>query len=283
MPIPKPKTQRAGQLTSNTSQQGKKIDVWTFRPNVSGGLHLPETISFDVVLLKNMEFKVSSEQLSKTRFSELQGENLKELKEKALEAAQNEFDLHNQLIWTDWLEIKIEELPRGEVQREEITGAQARVTYSSIPRAETSDGNAFTLNNNGCLVRFPDNITVERPQDGENSWGMRKTDPEKIAEIKNNPNLSDAEKLYLQLSLQDQRTRSAQFVYQPDTPETRAGLGSIIDAIETINLRLQQFLHPQEITQTLQRAASNRQLLLSGSHEQDPSDQPSSPRNRRPR
>lgn len=270
---------RSGKLVPSVSHQGKRIDVWSFHADAPK-LNQIEKITFEVALLGSMDFVISTKNIPKQRWQDLKGDNLKQLKAQALKAAQYEFDLYNNLVWSSWLEIQITELSLSGKYRDVTSGAQACVTYRNISRAETPDGQAYTLNDNDVLVPFPSPIGIDRTMvEGEFRTG-RSVNAEQVKAIKDNPNLSDSEKLIAQMNLQDSRDHQSQFAYQPDTPENRAGLDSIIQAINGVNRRLQQFLQPEEITKTLQRAAQNRQLLLASPSEEPPAPKSSSFRSR---
>lgn len=136
--------------------------------------------------------------------------------------------------------------------REVVAGSQACVTYRTIPRAETSDGKAYTLNTNNLLVSFPQSVSALAPGQGE--WGTRALPRKKDG-------TSDLVGL---LQGHDNRPPHTQFTYLPDTPENRAGLDAIIDAIEQANIKLNDFLSESKIGQTIARARHSTENLLSG-------------------
>lgn len=258
---------KQGHLTVGVTDRnnGRKIDTWTFRPgDVAGRRDRDNEIVFEVSLLKSMEFVVDTKGIPKERWEPLRGPVLADLHAQALAAARVEFDLKNELVWSDWLEIKVKEAASYDSRNAENI-AQASLSYRQIPRAETRDGVAYTVNGNGLLSRFPEPTGVCRDRDGMS--GSRRPSPKKEAQVLASTRDNSAERLVGLLNATDSRDADTQFSYLPDTPENRAGLDAIIAAIESINQRLQQFLHPDEIGQTIQRALAGSSRLLSGPSE----------------
>lgn len=285
---------RHGHLTVGVTNRdgGRKIDTWTFRAgDVAGKRDRDTEINFEVAVLHTLDFVVNTKDIPSERWQPLRGENLSELHAQALEACRFEFDLRNDLTWTDWLKIKIKEVGSHD-KRGALGAAQACVTYSIIPRGEKPDGSAYTINGNGSIVKFPEPVGVFRGNlDG--AFGNRRIDPEVEARIKKEHPDGQFGSLRLSalLGAQDNRDPDTQFAYLPDTPENRAGLDSIIRAIDDINLRLQQFMAPETITQTLARAATVGSRLLAAPEDTAPDqgsdtghDEPrhTSPRRNRP-
>lgn len=263
---------RQGNLSVGPTDRanGRKIDTWTFR---DGGLtekdrRIGSEILFDVYMQKTLDFKVETTGIPAERWRPLVGRDLQELHDQALACARAEFDLKNDLTWSEWLEVKVVELGNHE-RRDAQAGAQATVTYRQIPRAERPDGTAYTVYGNGMMCRFPENVGVAREPDG--SPGSRKATPDQLKAAAEGAT-SSTDLLLRQFGAEDRRDASAQFTYLPDTPENRAGLDSIIRAIEQVNVRLQNFLAADEIGQTLSRLLQGQQGLLTG-----PEDEAASP------
>lgn len=255
---------KQGHLTIGVTDRanGRKIDTWTFRPgDVAGKRERDKEIVFEVHMLKSMAFSVDTKGIPSERWSPLVGPVLADLHAQALAAARAEFDLKNDLSWSDWLEIKVREASRFDA-RDTNNIAQASLSYRQIARAETPDGIAYTVSGNGLLTRFPEPVGVYRDPDG--LTGNRRPCANKVAQAQVTTPENSAARLSAMLGATDRREADTQFAYLPDTPENRAGLDAIIAAIEGINLRLQQFLHPDEIGNTLQRALSSGTRLLAG-------------------
>lgn len=284
---------RHGHLTVGVTNRdgGRKIDTWTFRAgDVAGPRDKSTEITFEVAVLHTLEFVVNTKDIPSERWQSLRGKDLSELHAQALEACRFEFDLNNDLTWTDWLQIKIKEVGSHD-KRNKLGAAQAFVSYSIIPRGEKPDGSAYTINGNGCIVKFPEPVGVYRGDRGE-TFGVRRPNPEVEAKIKEE--FPDGQyghrRISALLDAQDNRDADTQFAYLPDTPENRAGLDSIIRAIDDINLRLQQFMAPDTITQTLARAATVGGRLLAAPESPPPAEDapthqeppPSPTRSRRP-
>lgn len=255
-----PKTPSVSASVSPRST-GRKIDTWKFRMEPIDRTNKPHEIEFDVVMLPNMEFVVSTDAISKERWQPLQGKVLAELRRQAHEAADAEFNLQLGLAWTDWLEVRVKQVSNYDMKKStDGAGAQAHVSYSVIPRGENAAGQAYTISeNSGVIMTFPDNVPALPP--GTDTRRKRAEDPETMA------SMNEAQRLRFKLGNMDHREPNIQYTYLPDTPENRAGLDSIIQAINTVNLRLQQFLDPSQIGRTLARAASAGQVLLTGPSE----------------
>ncbi len=255
------KPQRNGNLTAGVTDRagGRKIDTWTFRSGGSVSKLVDTDITFDVFLQKTLDFRVETKNIPSSRWQTLVGSDLAALQAQALEKAQAEFDLKNDLVWSDWLEIRIKEAAKHDTKNA-IGAGQAAVIYSPILRAETADGRAFTVNGNGLLVNFPEAVGIDRNSD----WGIRSKNEDALEKANASTEPNSAARLVAQLGAQDHRPADTQFVYLPDTPENRMGLDAIINAIEGINSRLQEFLNPAQISDTLQRAATAGSNLLSG-------------------
>ena len=262
---PTSKTKRKhGQISSTLGnrEDGRKIDTWSFSmPKLEGGGDSFK-VEFDVALLQSMEIVVKTKDIDPTRFSTLRSYNIKELRVEAEEAARQEFDLRNQLTWSDWLEVRVEE-SSAYARRKSEDGAcgQLQVAYSPIARGETPDGRAFTVSSNhsSVLVAFPTDLGVDRDVDGMS--GSRRKSP---ALDENTEGLTSAQILTRKLEKAERREANVQFTYLPDTAENRAGLDAIIVAIESLSSRLQSFLTPTEIQATLSKAASQGTALLTG-------------------
>lgn len=247
---------------------GRKIDTWKFRMEQVDRTRKPMEIEFEVALLPSMEFVISTDDISKERWQPLQGQVLADLRRQAHEAADAEFNLQLGLVWTDWLEVRVKQVSHYDMKKSTSgAGAQAHVSYSVIPRGENSAGQAYTISeNSGVIVAFPDNVQALPP--GTDSRRKQAEDPQTMAAM------NEGQRLRFKLGNMDQREPHIQYTYLPDTPENRAGLDSIIQAINTVNLRLQQFLDPSEIGRTLARAASAGPSLLAGPSA-DPTARPS--------
>lgn len=259
-------------LVGVTSRQsGRKIDTWNFHPgDVAGGkLERKDPIVFEVCMLHTLEFVVDTKSIPKERWPKpLTGTVLADLHAQALEAARAEFDLAHGLEWSDWLEIRIKETSLYD-RRDAVGAGQAHLSYTQIARAEKPDGQAFTVNGNGVLVSFPTPVGVERSPDGLTA--QRRLDPDKEARINAKSGIGSASHIGALLGARDSRSADTQFAYLPDTPENRAGLDAIIQAIEGINVRLQDFLQPENIEHTLQRAMASAGRLLAAPEGSSPS------------
>lgn len=269
-----------GRLTVGITNRagGRKIDTWTFHSGADGSREEgrnAKPIVFDVAVLNTLEFEVDTKSIPKQRWPKpLVGAVLKDLHQQALDAARAEFDLANGLVWSDWLEVKVEEASRHK-RRDNEGCAQASVSYTPIARAETPDGRALTIHSNGVLVDFPTAVGVDREAD--EMMGRRRKDPQIMARLEQDKDMSDTRRLRLEMDARDSREPTVQFVYLPDTPENRAGLDAIILAIDGINVRLQQFLAPDTIENTLQRAVAGAGRLLAAPEEPGPSPKKPSP------
>ena len=285
--MPKKPTKNHGHLTTGVSgrtSDGRKIDTWTFRPgDVAGARDMSQAIEFTVAMLSTLDFVVDTKDIPRSRWAPLRGKLLADLHAQALDISRAEFDLRNDLTWTDWLEIRIEEA--GNYKTRDVTAsAQAFLSYSVIPRAEKPDGTAFTVNGNGVLVKFPEPVGVFRPSpEDADGWTGRRLSKDKEREIlAASGGVTTGTTLGRLLNATDSRDPNTQFAYLPDTPENRAGLDSIIAAIDQVNVRLQAFLAPNEIVQTLARAALSGPRLLAGPEQGASNDAPSPPRRRSP-
>ena len=285
--MPKKPTKNHGHLTTGVTgrSDGRKIDTWTFRPgDVAGRRDMSQAIEFTVSMINTLEFVVNTKDIPKSRWTPLRGNVLAELHAQALDISRAEFDLRNDLTWSDWLEIKIEEAG-GYRTRDVAASAQAFLSYSVIPRAEKPDGTAFTVNGNGVLVKFPEPVGVYRPNpEDSDGWttGRRPSKAKEQEILAASGGVTTGTTLSRLLNATDGRDSNAQFAYLPDTPENRAGLDSIIAAIEQVNVRLQAFLSPSEIVQTLARAALSGPRLLAGPDPGTSHEAPSPPRRRSP-
>lgn len=232
----------------------------------------PMEIEFEVTLLPNMEFTVSTDAIAKERWQPLQGKVLADLRTQAQEAADTEFNLRLGLMWTDWLEVRVKQVSGYDIKKSNNgASAQAHVSYSRIPRGETPDGQAYTISEaSGVIVAFPDDVQALAP--GVDVRRKQAEDPEALA------GMTEGQRIHFKLGNMDRRETHVQYTYLPDTPENRAGLDAIIQAIDTVNLRLQQFLDPNQITRTLARAASAGPALLTG-----PAPEPIGPTTKGPR
>lgn len=253
----------------------RKFDSWSFNAD-----NRKVKIEFDVYITPGMKFRVETKDIAKDRFEPLIGTDLSKLHTLAEEAAREEFNLRQGLTWSDWLEIQIKTIEGFEV-RDMVAGAKACLTYRVIPRAETPDGRVFTTAGSAhSLVEFPKPVgTVPK---SETDWGSRQMSEEQKAEIEANTPPDSAHRLIKLLSVSDRRSPNVQFAYLPDTPENREGLNVIIQSIEHANQRLMDFLNPQNITATLERAravGSSHLLAAPTSTEQEAS---SKPRPRKP-
>jgi hypothetical protein len=239
---------------SGSGGPGRKIDTWTYRPETRyvSGLKPSEPIEFSVFMHRksgvSIHFSVVSSNIPSSRWNPESSSDLDQLRRAADIAARAEFDLRHGLTWTQWLEIRVEQISPSDL-RNAIGGAQGKMSYFPIPRAEDATGRAYTVNSNGVLTDFPTNVGVSVSCD----------------DITGSRPMPNGEKPTLQnLNLADRRPPNTQFVYLPDTSENRAGLDSILNALAEVNARMQAFLEPSNIQQTLERAASGGQALLSG-------------------
>lgn len=228
-------------------------------------------VQFEVNLLPGMEFSVDTSDISKDRWQPLQGKTLVELRQQAEEAASREFDLRLGLEWSTWLEVRVQQVGAYALRAsEEGAAAQAHVAYSPLLRGETKDGQAFTVSaSSGVIVPFPKD--VQALPAGADYRRKHEDDTQEPA------GLTEGQRLSRRLSNMDHREPHVQYTYLPDTPENRAGLDAIIQVIDTVNRRLQQFLHPSEILKTLARATQSGPALLTG-----PAPEKATPRSKGP-
>lgn len=269
------KRSRPGKLVVGVGNrgEGRKIDTWKFYAEDVVAKR-GEPLAFDVFMNQNLDFTVTTAGIPSERFEPMTGKILAELHAKAQEIARDEFDIKNTLKWSDWLEVRICR-HRGKYDFETgaraNNGAKAHVEYTVIPRADAKDGRAFTVNGNNVLVPFPKDVGLVEDQPGDGGFRPnRKIEGERAATLQaiiDDPNASYAAKLDAKMSMSDRRDADTQFVYLPDTPENRAGLDAIIQAIEGINQRLLDFLAPDNIQDTLARALVNSSRLLAGPSE----------------
>lgn len=245
------------QTTVGTRNDGRKIDTWTMRVDrIEGGQNFK--IDFDIFLHHSMEFSVSTKDIDASRFTTLRGNNLADLREQSAQIAREEFDLRNGLTWSDWLEVRVKKSDKHS-DREFTDGVSGSlgVSYNVIPRGDTTDGRAFSVSgSSGTLIEFPKN--VEAVPEGES-----RRERKKINDSDNSEQRS-SQKLIQEMAALDMRDPNTQFIYLPSTPENRAGLDAIINAISALNGRLQNFLSPGEIAGTLTKAATQMGNLLSG-------------------
>lgn len=246
-----------GILTSSVSNRGdgRKIDTLTYRADAPGGMaNKSHRMEFDVYLLPDHSFCVRTKDIPSDRWTTLKGRVLEDLAAQAEEAAREEFNLQANLTWSPWLEVKVTQASKIDLRGAE-GGASAHVSYRSIQKGVFTDGREFTPGNNGSLLPFPTNANVV--MQGERDQVGNDMPDDDMA------NLSDGARIAFQLGRCDRRPTNEQYTYLPDTPQARAGLDSIIAAIDTINGRLQAFLQPGEIGRTLELAAQSGLRMLS--------------------
>jgi hypothetical protein len=233
---------------------GRKIDTWTYRPDVGRelGLKPSEPIEFSVFMHRkpgcDILFSVTTGSIPASRWNQESSSDLSQLRRAADKAARTEFDLRHDLAWTQWLEVQVEQISEFDL-RGTIGAAQGKMAYSPIPRAEDAQGRAYTVNRNNVLIDFPTNVSVAINTD----------------DLTGSRGLPNGEKPTLQnMNKTDRRPTNTQFVYLPDTPENRAGLNLILQALAEVNTRMQLFLEPSKIQQTLERAMAGGQALIAG-------------------
>ena len=244
-----------GRLDTNVTNRagGKKLHTFAFRTGDHGTLNgvKVEPIHFDVHLettRDGVSLVLHTQDIPKERFTPLRGTDIGQLRTQAEEQARQEFDLRHDLTWSDWLEIKTS--PISDWESRDGVGAKAMMSYSTLRRADTASGQAYLLHTgNNLLVKFPENVGILRDGNG------------KILD-RNNP--TNAPRSIEVASKDDHRDNNTQFTYLPDTPENRAGLDAIIAAINKVNEKLEDFLAPDQIEQTIQRALAGGQGLLAG-------------------
>lgn len=234
----------------------RKIDTWKFY----GDSKKAVDISFDVYITPKLGFRLETKDIAEERLTPLEGPDLAQLHKQAEKLAIDEFNLRNELVWTDWLEICVKAMT-GYDRRNIVNGSQACVSYRVIPRGETPDGTAYTIVGDtriSSLVKFPKPTMV----DDNNEMGMREVSAEEKARIEKETPPNSSDRLSALLHATDQRSPDIQFSYLPDTPENRAGLDAIIAVINNANLRLQQFLSSENLPDTLERARNAGVNLL---------------------
>lgn len=250
-----------GRLHSSVGnrENGRKVDAWSFKSSLEGK---QTAIDFEVSLLSNMSFVVKTNDIPESRFEPLRGTDIGLLFEQAQDKARQEFDLSNNLVWSDWLEIVIKEGVTTH-QGKTVRDAGLNISYRIIPRGEAPDGSVYTVGQNATLIDFPTNIGVDRQDDLIQGFktGTRPVSAD-VAEQLKNPNLSSTERMRLQMKGRDSRDADAQFTYLPDTWENRMALDSIVMSLEQLNQRLQVFLSPSHIQNTLSHIANHGTALL---------------------
>lgn len=252
-------------------ENGRKVDSWSFKSSLEG----KETaIDFEVSLLANRSFVVKTNDIPTSRFEPLRGTDIGLLFEQAQDMARQEFDLNNNLIWSNWLEVVIKE-GTSENSGKRIKNAGLNISYSIIPRGESQEGKVYTVGKNKTLIEFPENIGVDRQDDLISGFrtGERSVSAD-VAERLKDPTLSSSERMRLEMKGRDLRDAGSQFTYLPDTVENRLALESIIMSLEQLNQRLQVFLSPNQIQDTLSHIVNHGTALLT------PPEGPSAPKSK---
>jgi hypothetical protein len=265
---PRKPSHPAGQLSGGPSGgRSRKIDTWEFYATSgrSVGKKDKDRLTFEVFMLDGCQFRVENKTIPPERFQALVGSDLAKLHAQAEQAAIAEHNLQSDLVWSDWLEITIRR-PSSTDRRDAIAVGMAAVSYRVIPRAEDSNGTAYTAvgSSSKSLVAFPQPIGAVEPSLSSGfDLGHRPVDQEALQQARDATPPNSAARLCAELGVRDTREAQTQYAYLPDTPTNRAGLDSIILAITQVNDRLRDFLSPDKIVDTLQRAQASAGRLLS--------------------
>lgn len=245
-----PQRPKIGVLSTEAGYRtgGRKMDTWKFRPTVADR-SMEMSVVFEVFLDKNDQgivFRVETADIPRERWNNVSGTDIRELRQKAEEAAQREVDLRLGLTWSDWLEVRVSE-QSGFPDRNRLAESGLSLSYRVLPRGENAQGAAYTVVD-GRLLRFPTDTQVGPKDERDRSYGLRMGEDGSLKSVLSKPS--------------DSRDAASQFTYLPDTPENRQGLQAIVDGIEQVGQRLQAFLRPDAIALTLQRAAAAPQTAL---------------------
>lgn len=148
--------------------------------------------------------------------------------------------------WEPWLEVKV-----GLVlfRHSEARSRQLSVAYNGLLRGThpAHPGEAFTVSSNGSVVPFPKPLTPDGPRQDVDVFAR--------------PPAADARTLSDQLNAMDRRERDMTYAYLPDTPDNRAALDRIIQAMDDLTQRLHALLSPEQVALSLQAIASGLPLL----------------------
>lgn len=148
--------QAAGRLTVEqpARAKGKKVFTWQFTPVAMPG-GKPEPIDLEVVLVERdgrLLFRLEHELLPAGALENCDIEALRSATNLHL---QQQFALKRDLVWEDWLEVKVSGDSRLFSPEAAVFGAELCLKVSKLKRGCDVQGNAFTVNNFGRVVPFP--------------------------------------------------------------------------------------------------------------------------------
>lgn len=237
-------------ITPRTISTGRKVDEWTFLSAAPGNHRSKVVVTLESFVPRGqsehqMQFVARCELLPDI----ITNTDIKKLETEVAKTLQEQDRIRTQIVWEDWLEIKIRNNDSTYTSKHEAAlglkeccGFNLEV-HGLKKGIDPKTGLAWTYYSNGATVPFPKANTL-LPEDV-----FQQKKAEENESLKSKPLFEQMRNaLYKE---------NHEVSYLKDTPENRAAITAIVDGMNTLRGRLAQFMNQTVIENTLKMVGQN--------------------------